>query len=435
MSAGICIMNRNAIAMAADSAVTVGDHVAIHNSANKLFSLSKVAPVGVIIYANGALMDVPVEIIVKEYKKNLKTRSYPSLQEYVDDFISYLEGHCDLFRFPLNEEKYVLAVFVNLIQGLGLGYKQFLNEMTVNVGGRELNESELQQVAKQAVDQTISFVEHQNKVPEFSFTDYIEKNYRAKFREMFENTPEYKWLSVEQIETLLDKIADLYDTEFERNGYVGIAIAGFGDAEIFPHMVHIHLSGIINGKARYIVKEKVEITEQNVASIVPLAQTDVMQTFLFGLNDQFINDLAREIPTRIHESINNLDANCFAPGKKDEVHKELNGVTEKILQHMTETAQTNYMIPIIQSVATLPIEELALLAESMINITSVRRKVAIDRNIGTVGGPIDVSIISKGDGFIWLKRKHYFERKYNPQFFYSHYESGKESETENDKLE
>lgn len=80
------------------------------------------------------------------------------------------------------------------------------------------------------------------------------------------------------------------------------------------------------------------------------------------------------------------------------------------------------MLPIIQSVASLPIEELALLAESMINITSLRRKVAIDRNIGTVGGPIDVSIISKGDGFIWLKRKHYFDRKYNPQYFYSHFD-------------
>ena len=65
MSAGICIMNRNAIAMAADSAVTVGDHAAIHNSANKLFSLSRVAPVGVIVYANAALMTVPIEIIVK----------------------------------------------------------------------------------------------------------------------------------------------------------------------------------------------------------------------------------------------------------------------------------------------------------------------------------------------------------------------------------
>ena len=78
MSAGICIMNRNAIAMAADSAVTVGDHAAIHNSANKLFSLSRVAPVGVIVYANAALMTVPIEIIVKQYKKQLADRSITS---------------------------------------------------------------------------------------------------------------------------------------------------------------------------------------------------------------------------------------------------------------------------------------------------------------------------------------------------------------------
>ena len=99
MSAGICIMNRNAIAMAADSAVTVGDHVAIHNSANKLFSLSKVAPVGAIIYANGTLMEVPVELVVKEYKKTLGTKTFDTLQEYLDDFISYLERNNELFRF------------------------------------------------------------------------------------------------------------------------------------------------------------------------------------------------------------------------------------------------------------------------------------------------------------------------------------------------
>lgn len=71
MSAGICIMNRNAIAMADDSAVTIGNHAAIHNSANKLFSLSRVAPVGAIIYADGSFMSVPMEIRIKEYKKNI----------------------------------------------------------------------------------------------------------------------------------------------------------------------------------------------------------------------------------------------------------------------------------------------------------------------------------------------------------------------------
>ena len=100
MSAGICIMNRNAIAMAADSAVTVGDHAAIHNSANKLFSLSRVAPVGVIVYANAALMTVPIEIIVKQYKKQLADRVFPKLNDYVNDFLDYLrdKSHLRLMR-------------------------------------------------------------------------------------------------------------------------------------------------------------------------------------------------------------------------------------------------------------------------------------------------------------------------------------------------
>lgn len=68
MSAGICIMNKNAIALAADSAVTIGQHLAIHNSANKLFSLSRRAAVGAIIYSNAELMCIPVEIILKQYK-------------------------------------------------------------------------------------------------------------------------------------------------------------------------------------------------------------------------------------------------------------------------------------------------------------------------------------------------------------------------------
>ena len=138
------------------------------------------------------------------------------------------------------------------------------------------------------------------------------------------------------------------------------------------------------------------------------------------------------------------------PWRFNELHKSLDGISQKVLTESLRSMEADGIItrtvypevpphveyalselgesmrPIIQSVASLPIEELALLAESMINITSLRRKVAIDRNIGTVGGQIDVSIISKGDGFIWLKRKHYFDRKYNPQYFYSHFEKQEE---------
>ena len=65
-------------------------------------------------------------------------------------------------------------------------------------------------------------------------------------------------------------------------------------------------------------------------------------------------------------------------------------------------------------VEILPKEELASMAEAFVNLTSIKRKMSLD--VETVGGPIDVAVISKGDGFVWIRRKHYFEPKLNPQF-------------------
>jgi len=45
----------------------------------------------------------------------------------------------------------------------------------------------------------------------------------------------------------------------------------------------------------------------------------------------------------------------------------------------------------------------------------------------TVGGPIDVAVITKGDGFVWVKRKHYFRAELNPRFM-SRYQRRKEND-------
>lgn len=52
MTAEILIMNQNAVVMAADSAATIigPESQKVRNHAIKLFSLSKYAPVGVMIY-------------------------------------------------------------------------------------------------------------------------------------------------------------------------------------------------------------------------------------------------------------------------------------------------------------------------------------------------------------------------------------------------
>ena len=52
MTAEIAILNREAVALAADSAVTIGFGAKIYNSANKLFCLSYLHPIGVMISGN-----------------------------------------------------------------------------------------------------------------------------------------------------------------------------------------------------------------------------------------------------------------------------------------------------------------------------------------------------------------------------------------------
>jgi hypothetical protein len=70
-------------------------------------------------------------------------------------------------------------------------------------------------------------------------------------------------------------------------------------------------------------------------------------------------------------------------------------------------------------VSFMPKQELASFAESLVNITSIKRRVTAE--LETVGGPVDVAVISKSDGFVWVKPKHYFDPSLNPRYFYRKY--------------
>ncbi len=66
MTAEITVMNKSAVALAADSAVTLGPpgNGKIYDTVNKVFSLSKFHPVGIMIYGNAEFMRIPWETII-----------------------------------------------------------------------------------------------------------------------------------------------------------------------------------------------------------------------------------------------------------------------------------------------------------------------------------------------------------------------------------
>lgn len=90
VTAEIAVANRWGIAIAADSAVTVehwhknGSQEKVYNSANKIFTLSKWHPVGVMIFNTTTLGGVPWEVLIKHVRQKLGRQEFGTLQEYAD---------------------------------------------------------------------------------------------------------------------------------------------------------------------------------------------------------------------------------------------------------------------------------------------------------------------------------------------------------------
>lgn len=94
MTAVVGILNKRAIAIAADSAATIqgANSRKILNDTNKIFTLSKHYPVGIMIYNAASFLSTPWETIIKVYRKQLGNKSYPTLKEYQEDFIQFLHN-------------------------------------------------------------------------------------------------------------------------------------------------------------------------------------------------------------------------------------------------------------------------------------------------------------------------------------------------------
>ena len=89
MTAEVALLNKSAVALAADSAMTLGSTGKIY-PANKLFSLSRHAPLGIMIYNATEFMEVPWETLIKGYRDALGKESRATVREYVDDFLAYI---------------------------------------------------------------------------------------------------------------------------------------------------------------------------------------------------------------------------------------------------------------------------------------------------------------------------------------------------------
>ncbi len=83
-------------------------------------------------------------------------------------------------------------------------------------------------------------------------------------------------------------------------------------------------------------------------------------------------------------------------------------------QSVLERARKDHAMPLRRVLSVLPVDEMAELAETLINLQSLKEKVT--KRSESVGGPIDVAVITKSEGLVWVKVKHYFDIELNSRY-------------------
>ncbi|PFH10969.1 hypothetical protein BCF11_3407 [Collimonas sp. PA-H2] len=416
MTAEVVILNKNGIAMAADSAVSIGRRK-VYNSANKLFALSRKQPIGIMIYGSAQFMGIPWEALIKYFRKNiLKNSSYASVDEYAKEFIKFLST-TKLIPSE-NEEMHVIQTALSCIMEFVGPIDNAIKDVIEQNG--KISVSMAKSLANSEIDAWLKRQKDRSVKRECTVAQakYLKKTFEAKLKAFIAaHLTRLGTTQAFQTKILAAILLKLSSTE-PGSGRTGVVFAGFGTEDIYPFSIAYDICGRFNGFLRSRKNREQKINGKLSASILPFAQSEMVHTFMRGIDPSFfsaINTKLEQIFEDVPKAI--LAKYGFVPTTKQEasMRDDYKKVFSAVTSELTKIQQEKFISPVLDSVAALPIDELAAMAESLVSLTSFKRKVTMVPE--SVGGPVDVAVITKGDGFIWIKRKHYFKPELNPYYF------------------
>ena len=283
MTAEVVVMNKRGLALAADSAITSGSEGVqkVYHTANKLFSLSSDQPVGIMVYGAASFMEVPWDVIIKSYRDHLGKRKFDDLADYMEDLLNFL---CDDHRFKNEEveEIIVYRIFSDHLKRLVKDVEEVIAHDTNTVSPKKVTE-----LLVDYVNENIKSI--QSEKSSFLNIKYetFKKNYGSVINEVRDELIMY-----DVPETLTERFYELaYEAtkkDYFSRGSTGLVMVGYGEKEIFPHLLNYRLEGFVMDQLKYkkLMEKRISYTsdkEDGTASVTAFAQREMVDSFIGGM--------------------------------------------------------------------------------------------------------------------------------------------------------
>lgn len=374
------------------------------------------------VYGGGDLCTAPWELVIKAYRPTLGDKSFPKLEDYATDFFNFIEKNKRIISDGMRDQ--------NIYQYLSDGVFKPLMDSFFDTQQAELAKgfdpahffSELEEYCHVLLER-LSDTEY---LDGFSDDDLDEASSYCKSK--IHNILNEHFSSLDpgaipaSFITTLNQIFTVMLCKRSDTGNVsGLVFAGYGDDDYYPKILSYDVCGFFNKKLRKSTNKN-KCTSDGENGLTPFAQDDEVSAFMQGCSNELLGKFHSFYQDSISDLLGNID-NII----KSEISPDRHEATQDAIMSAVHTAigttdrqvsqfmHDNHVRKVVDMIKFLPKQDLAYMAESLVNLTAFKRKVSDDSE--TVGGPIDVAVISKADGFIWVKRKHYFEKEFNHHFF------------------
>ena len=417
MTAEIAILNRTAVALAADSIVTLSGPSGskTYDSAEKIFELSRFRPIGLMVYNNAELIRVPVEILARDFREKIS-----------DEFAFLDEAWPRFKRFLLSvsaesELDDTMTEFDALIGYEVEQLKMRFITAAVNRFGKASKKSagELLKLLREAIDTAIETANDDR------LEGFLEDISIDKFADCY-GTRTKALVDGRLVPTVKTLTGDEFDDEMWRKfnelafalvrsrkkspAFTGLVFAGFGRNDMFSSLHAVEIDGIYFGEVRVIGENEVDIDRHgDTAAIVPFAQKDMPERFMFGIDQAFedkLGKIAKDLIVQVLEQA----TDSFSQDQRKNIEDAAMDRFKKSISIQKEKAEKE-----LKSIVNhLSKRELGEVAYSLVELTSRKRRYS--SGMETVGGPIDVAILTRNEGFIWVRRKQYFDVEMNPGY-------------------
>ena len=418
MTSVVGILNKQGVAIAADSAVTRGRikdgsrQQKVTKNGNKMIRLSEAVPVAVMITGNADYLQIPWEVIVRRYRQRRGTVAHSTVEDASHDFFDYIQSDPVFWGDDCGME-YVRFLAKNIHDKI---VNSNWDAAERNPDGSLCRPATFVKTFCRSASSLRKKLERGGICPHFK--DYSIDQFRSAidgdiFLRISDNYPDEVLTKIR--ESLEETVWTVLRTRAKGGHYATLVFSGYGKDQEFPSLVSAVVCEGFDRRVSYHVRPEdiVCISDDKPVAICPFAQDDVIRSVLRGIHTDWSGDAGDVFRRIVNPNFGDVFGSFYDeddPGvefrrmlaevETDDLHHQFYKEGMRLLdknQHEWE-----------KLLKDSDLESLASLADCLIDLTGFQRILTFSPE--GVGGPVDVAVISKNNGFTWLRRKNWYHK-------------------------